>query len=212
MHTLALFFTRNISLKLWVDAGLFDRVGSWSAVIAKWLYKKPLIVRTGYTASLFIQQQSKSRLKRKLYEWMERFAYRNADIGVVASHKDKQYICSMYQISEEKINVLSNYIDTAVFRPIDCEKYADRVVFVGRLNPQKNLFRLLEAVSETGFTLDIYGEGELHGKLEHRAKELNIQLKSLIAIDIIFCLLYMKGCRKRCWKQWRAVWYVLAQM
>ena len=260
MHTLALFFTRNISLKLWVDAGLFDREkqlyeehlrrghlqkvywltygrndaelaeqlkssgrlhpdvevlsmshsspgkwgcllysflmpllhrhslqavdilktnqmdGSWSAVIAKWLYGKPLIVRTGYTESLFKQQQSKSKSKRKIYEWIERFTYRHADIGIVASNKDKQHICSMYQIPEEKINVLGNYIDTVVFRPINCEKYADRVIFVGRLNPQKNLFRLLEAISKTGLSLDIYGDGELRGKLERRARELNIQV------------------------------------
>ena len=257
---LALFFTRNVSLKLWIDTGLFDREkqlyeehlrsghlqkvywltygkndaelaerlkssgrlhpdvevlsmshfppgkwgcllysflmpllhrhslqavdilktnqmdGSWSAVIAKWLYRKPLIVRTGYTESLFKQQQSKSKSKRKIYEWIERFAYRHADIGIVASNKDKQYICSMYQIPEEKINILGNYIDTAVFRPINCEKYADRVIFVGRLNPQKNLFRLLEAISKTGLSLDIYGDGELRGKLERRARELNIQV------------------------------------
>jgi glycosyltransferase involved in cell wall biosynthesis len=260
VHTIALFFTRNISLELWVETGLFDREkqlyeehlrrghlqkvywltygrndaelaerlkssgrlhpdvevlsmshfprgkwgcllysflmpllhrhslqavdilktnqmdGSWSAVIAKWLYKKPLIVRTGYTASIFIQRQSKSKIKKKIYEWMEHFAYRYADIGVVASYHDKQYVCSKYRISRGKIEVLYNYINTAIFRPTNCEKYTDRMIFVGRLDSQKNLFSLLDAVSKTEFTLDIYGKGELRDELERKVRKLNIEV------------------------------------
>jgi glycosyltransferase involved in cell wall biosynthesis len=256
---LALFFTNNISLKQWVDTGLFDREkqlyeehlhrrylrkvywltygkkdaelakqlkssnrlhpdievlpiphsffaksgcllysflipllhhrslkeadvlktnqmdGSRIAVIAKWLYHKPLVVRTGYTASLFAQRQSRTRLKKN-YERMEQFAYRHADIGVVASCQDKQYICSKYRISQEKVEVLYNYVDTTIFRPTNCEKYTDRIIFIGRLNLQKNLFNLIEAISSSNLTLDIYGKGELRDKLEAWAKRLNAKV------------------------------------
>ncbi len=256
---LALFFTRNISLKLWVDTGLFDREkqlyqehlrrghlkkvywltyggddveiavelkaagrlhsdivvlamprcfsgkwgcllysflmpllhhrwlrsadifktnqmdGSWSAVIAKWLYRKPLVVRTGYSASLFAERQNNVRSKKN-YERIERFAYRYADIGIVASHGDKQHICSKYQIPPAKIEVLHNYINTAVFQPTDCEKYENRIIFVGRLQPQKNLFNLIEAVSGNDLTLDIYGNGELYDELLAQAKKLNAKV------------------------------------
>jgi len=257
---LALFFTRNISLKLWLDTGLCDREkqlyeehlrrghfrkvywltygtddaeiaselktagrlhpdiivlpmprffygkcgkllytflmplfyhnqlktadilktnqmdGSWSAIIAKWLYKKPVIVRTGWTVSLNIQRQGKSKLKRSIYEWIENFAYHHATIAAIASNQNKQYICSKYHIPQEKVRVLHNYVNTAFFHPIDCEKYNDRLVFVGRLMPPKNLFNLLEAVSKTTLTLDIYGEGDLRNQLEHKAKQLNIKV------------------------------------
>ncbi len=149
--------------------------GSWSAVIAQWLYHKPLIVRTGYTASLFAEKQANMKSKRN-YERMERFAYRYADIGVVASHADKQYICAKYHISPAKIEVLHNYVNTAVFCPADCKKYADRIIFVGRLQPQKNLFNLIEAVANNNLTLDIYGEGELRDKLEVLAKKLGAKV------------------------------------
>jgi glycosyltransferase involved in cell wall biosynthesis len=149
--------------------------GNWSAVIAKWLYHKPLVVRTGYTASLFAEKQADAKSKRN-YERMERFAYRYADIGIVTSHRDKQYICSKYHISPEKIEVLHNYVNTAIFCPTDCEKYADRIIFVGRLQPQKNLFNLVEAVSDNNLTLDIYGEGELRDKLEVLAKKLGVEV------------------------------------
>jgi len=256
---LALFFTCNVSLKLWVDTGLFDREeqlyeehlrsghlrkvywltygaddaaiaselkaagrlhpdivvlpmarflpgrwgcllysflmpllrrrwlksadifktnqmdGSWSAVIAKWLYHKPLVVRTGYTASLFAEKQADVKSKRN-YEKMERFAYRHADVGIVASHRDKQYICSKYHIPPARIEVLHNYINTAVFHPADCEKYENRIIFVGRLQPQKNLFNLMEAVSDNNLTLDIYGNGELYDELLAHAKKLNTKV------------------------------------
>ncbi len=263
---LALFFTRNVSLKLWVDKGLFDREkllyeehlrrghfrkvywltygtddaeiacglkaagrlhpdivvlpmarffsgkwgrliysllmplfhrrrlkaadvfktnqmdGSWSAVIAKWLYHKPLVVRTGYTASLFADRQNNVKSKRN-YERIERFAYRRADIGIVASHRDKQYICSKYHISPAKIEVLHNYINTAIFHPTDYEKYENRLIFVGRLEQQKNLFNLIKAVSGNNLTLDIYGEGKLRDKLEILAKELNVKVNFMGVVD-----------------------------
>jgi glycosyltransferase involved in cell wall biosynthesis len=156
--------------------------GSWSAVIAKWLYRKPLVVRTGYTASLFADKKNDVRAKRN-YERIERFAYRHADIGIVASHADKQYICSKYNIPPIKIEVVHNYVNTAVFYPADCEKYEDRIIFVGRLHPQKNLFNLIEAVSGNGFTLDIYGSGELHNELLAHAKKLNAKVNFAGVID-----------------------------
>jgi glycosyltransferase involved in cell wall biosynthesis len=263
---LALFFTRDISLKLWVDTGLFDREkqlyeehlrrghfkkiywltygtddarieselkaagrlhpdivvlpmarffsgkwgcllysflmplfhrrwlksadilktnqmdGSWSAVIAKWLYRKPLVVRTGYTASLFAEKRANGKSKRN-YERVERFVYRHADIGIVASHADKRYICSKYHISLEKVEVLHNYINTAIFYPTDCEKYEDRTIFVGRLQPQKNLFNLIKAVSDNNLTLDIYGNGVLHDELLAQAKKLNARVNFMGVVD-----------------------------
>lgn len=263
---LALFFTRNVSLKLWLDSGLFDREkliyqkhldngnlqkvywltygkndaviasqlksdnrlghditvlpiprffcssigrllysfliplvhcrklksvnilktnqvdGSWSAVIAKWLYKKPLIVRSGYTLSLFAQKKKRSKLKIKIAEWIERLAYKSADIAVVASSHDKRYICSKYSVAHKKFEVLYNYIDTQLFCPAECEKYADRILFVGRLEPQKNLVNLIEAISETNLTLDICGKGTLGEQLVSKAKELNVQINF---IDVV---------------------------
>ena len=263
---LALFFTRNVSLKLWLDSGLFDREklvyqkhldngnlqevywltygkedtiianqlksdghlhrditvlpmphlfcgsigqliysflmplihrrklksvnilktnqtdGSWSAVIAKRLYKKPLIARSGYILSLFVQKKQRSKLKIKLAEYIELLAYKSADIAVVASAQDRRYICSKYAIVSKKNEVLHNYIDTQLFCPGECERYADRILFVGRLEPQKNLFNLIEAISETSFTLDICGEGSLGKQLAHKAKELSVQINF---IDVV---------------------------
>lgn len=150
--------------------------GSWSAVIAKWLYKKPLMLRTGYTLNLFLKKGTKSKFKRKMCEWIEWFAYKCANRGIAASRQGKQYICSKYHIPHEKIEVIYNYINTKIFRPINCEKYEDRVIYVGRLTSQKNLFNLLEAVQQIKLTLDIYGQGQLEDKLDLCAKRLGARV------------------------------------
>ena len=149
--------------------------GSWSAVIAKKLYKKQLIIRTGYTLSLFLDKRHKAKFRAFVARVVERIAYKNADAAVVASRDDSDYICSNYKIHQQKVNIFGNYIDTDIFKPSNCEKYTDRIVFIGRLTKQKNLFNLLEAVSKTPFYLDIYGQGELKNELEQKAKDLNLK-------------------------------------
>ena len=67
---------------------------------------------------------------------------------------------------DNKITVVPNYIDITKFHPIVSKKYADRLIFVGRLNKQKNLFGLIDAVSKANVVLDIFGDGELKEKLK----------------------------------------------
>jgi len=257
---LALFFTRNISLKLWLESGLFDREkliyeehlrrrslhkvywltygkddaaiadrlktenrlhtdivvlpmpaffkgcfgrlvysffipfihrssiknsdilktnqidGSWSAVIAKFLYKKPLLARTGYTLSIFAKNKAKSKLKIKIIEFIEYIAYKFADKAVVASFQDSKYIHSKYGLPKKKIGVIRNFINTEIFCPIDSKKHFSKMIFVGRLDPQKNLPNLFEALSKTKLTLDIYGHGPLREQLAHKTKNLGISV------------------------------------
>jgi len=160
--------------------------GSWSAVISKWLYKKPLIIRTGYTASLFARRLSKFRYKYKIYEFMEKFAYNHCNLAVVASKRDRNYICSKYNIPQDKVFVIYNYIDTKKFRPIpDIKKYGNRLIYVGRLTKQKNLFNLVKAISRLNLTLDIYGSGELEEDLKKEVKRLraNVNFQGTVSND-----------------------------
>jgi len=249
--SLVLFFTRNVSLRLWVDSGLFEREkiiyeehllknnfkeiywitygssdkditdklkkngrlhenihicpmpkifnvpkiggylysffipflykntllkssllktnqidGSWSAVISKWLYKKPLIIRTGYTASLLECAKNSNSFICKKFKFIEWWVYKYADFSIVSSNESSQYIQKKYCIDKNEIATLYNYINLEYFRPRrNKEKHSDKILFVGRLNEQKNLFNLIQAISKTNFILDIYGSGELEVEL-----------------------------------------------
>jgi glycosyltransferase involved in cell wall biosynthesis len=150
--------------------------GSWSAVIAKWLYSKPLIVRTGYTLSIFAKKQCVSNIKQLLIEGVERLAYKNADISVVTSKYDKEYLVKKYSIKQKNIKVIHNYIDTSSFKPIASQQHNGKILFVGRLGEQKNLFNLILAISKTNLTLDIYGQGHLKGGLKSLINSINAKV------------------------------------
>jgi len=150
--------------------------GSWSAVLAKFFYGKPLIVRTGYTLSAFAKRMQKSKTRILIYQLMEWLAYKNATCAIVTSEKDYKYISDTYKCLSSKLGILPNYIDTDLFKPRNIEKYIDRIVFVGRLNSEKNLFNLIKAIAKTDFTLDIYGKGELRDTLERHAKKESAQV------------------------------------
>ena len=150
--------------------------GSWSAVLAKFFYHKPLIVRTGYTLSSLTKSLKRSKTRIFIYQMMERFAFKYADCVTVTSKKDKKYILDMYKCPSSKLIILPNYIDTDLFKPRKSKKYDDWIVFVGRLNNEKNLFNLITAIAKTDVTLDIYGEGELRENLERHAKNEGARL------------------------------------
>ncbi len=156
--------------------------GSWAAVLARWLYGKPLIVRGGFVLSYFIERQTRFRLKVRWYNLIEKIACCYCDALEISTHFGKGYLMKKHRIPADKITVLPNYIDTGLFYPGGEEKYHDRLIFVGRLSYQKNLYNLIDAISRSGLGLDIYGRGELENDLKTyvEEKKADVSFKGII--------------------------------
>jgi len=156
--------------------------GSIPAILVKLIYNKPLILRTGYTRSIFLKKQNKNFITKFFTYLLEQMAYKIANVAIVASENDKNYICSRYRIDKNKINVLYNFIDTNKFKNLE-QKRNNKFIFVGRLSEQKNLFNIIDAISKTNFELDIYGSGELKNQIDLfiKTKKANVHLKGEIA-------------------------------
>jgi glycosyltransferase involved in cell wall biosynthesis len=151
--------------------------GSWAAVLAKWLYRKPLLVRTGYTWSLLREKHNTPKCRQRLIKIAEYLAYKNVSVVTVTTQTQAHYVLENYRLSEETVQVIPNYVDTQLFIPQESVgKYPDRLVFVGRLNEEKNLFNLIEALAQTSLTLDIYGQGPLRQALEQKVAQMNVQV------------------------------------
>lgn len=150
-------------------------LGSWVAILASKLYRKPLIVRTGFTWSLFALRKNNFILHR-FASLVERISYRNADIAVVATPNDADYISGKYSISTDKLKIIPNHVNTDLFSIIDGDKYKDRIIFVGRLTEQKNLKNLIQALYKLPYSLDIYGNGELKEEIGQLAKSLKVRV------------------------------------
>jgi glycosyltransferase involved in cell wall biosynthesis len=67
-------------------------------------------------------------------------------------------------------------VNVALFTPAQAPRSADRFLFVGRLNQQKGIALLLEALARggSGASLDVAGDGADRAALEARARDLGI--------------------------------------
>lgn len=160
--------------------------GAWTGVIAKLLYGKPLIVRTGYTWSIFAKRRNYSERFDRLAEPIERIVYKFCDMAFVTSNSQKEYVTGKYSIAPYKVFVIPNFVDTELFKPRSIRKTKD-IVYVGRLHPEKNLEALIKALEGLPYKLDIYGDGEMKSKLETLAKKLkvNVILKGSVSNEAL---------------------------
>ena len=121
--------------------------GAWCAVIAKCLFRKRLVVRCGFLWSDFMVRLTTSRWRRMLAECLERAIFRAGDALIVAGHADRATIIQRYDIDAGRTHVVPNYVDTSLFRLMpEVSRESRRVITVGRLEEQKNVVALVEAV------------------------------------------------------------------
>jgi len=151
--------------------------GSWSAVIAKGLYKKKLLYRTGFTMSQLENELKRfSYVSRKAIEFFEALAYKNCDASIVSSQHNLYYVQQKYGVNDDKIFVNYNFIDRDQFYDFGLER-EEKVVFVGRLSEEKNIFNLIKALEDLALPLEIYGSGPLEMKLNSFVKEYSFDVK-----------------------------------
>ncbi len=152
--------------------------GAEALISAKILNKRiKLIARTGYAYSLFARRQG--NYGKKIH-FLEKIIYKICDAAIVSSEGDKNYLLSEYNSENSKITVMRNYINTEIFKPVEkIKKHENRIIFVGRITEQKNLFSLAAALQDTGIALDIIGNGRLRQKLHDFAKKINIEINFL---------------------------------
>lgn len=167
--------------------------GSWISCTAKLLLRKKIIVRGGYEKlnRPFLSYENKGILNniKRLIQYFfifiyELIAYKLADGIILSNSEDISFIVKIFKLKKKykkkKIRQFFNYVNTDLFRPIDCPKKDKHVLFIGRLELEKNLFMLLDAIKNlNGFTLDIIGSGNYLEKLRKRASNQKIRVNFL---------------------------------
>jgi len=161
--------------------------GSWPAVVAKYLYGCRLVVRCGYQWSLFARKSGQPRWRILLIDFLELLAYKSSDLIFVTTSLARDYVVRRYRIPRQKIYVIPNGIDTALFRPSPKTPRAKgEICFVGRLSAQKNLGALIQAVKGIeDAKIKIIGTGELAEFLacEARVHDVKLELKGRVPND-----------------------------
>lgn len=145
--------------------------GSWAAVIAKWVSSAKLVVRCGYEWLEVMERRKMAFWKLKLAALLESLSYKSADAVIFSNEADKEYARKRFSLNSAKLFIAPNFVDTERFKPLPVAKEKGRIIFVGKLEDQKNVLQLIEAVSQLPVRLIIIGNGSLRQKLEEFAKE-----------------------------------------
>lgn len=158
-------------------------LGSDVAVKIKKVLRKPLITRCGYLHSLFTKENTHDSHSIEKAINLEKKAFLTADMGVVTTEIQREYILKEYELDPEKIEVIPNYVLTSEFKPQNIEKRWD-LLYVGRDSPQKNLLSLLqslEIIKQHGnsISLLLLGGAGQSVELENYAKSKDLDVTFL---------------------------------
>ena len=148
-----------------------------STLRAEWAWRIPFVFSSSYhwsTVLGVIRAEESDFIARA--EGMERRAMDRA-VQVVTSTQDiADLLLKQAPAAAPKVKVIPNFVDTQLFRPMECEKQYD-LVYVGRIEGFKNLGALLEAVKQLGITIAIIGGGTVlaSGKDHVKDEEMRLQ-------------------------------------
>jgi glycosyltransferase involved in cell wall biosynthesis len=154
--------------------------GGWIAVLVKWIFQKPLLVRCGYEAYKNSISGGNNGIKHIVLKYVSWFSYKNADHIFLTTDKISEFVKDNFFISDSKITVHPNWIDTNLFRSYDTtSRLTERVLFVGRLSEEKNITLLLNALYSTNIGLDIVGSGKMKDEIEQLSIDLSVDVRFL---------------------------------
>lgn len=153
------------------------------AIVAKILWPKSrLVVRCGYIASLNADLYRYSFVKRWYTKCLEWLALRLANQVFIPTDENAARLRQKHPFASSKITVLNNAINTEVFRPIPKTPQYD-IGYVGRLEKDKNLVNLLEAVKGLNVSLCFIGQGPEKDRLCDLARREHINLTIINRVE-----------------------------
>lgn len=150
--------------------------GGWPAVLAGRLWGAKVLARSGMVHGECSQVLGKNNRRARMKARAERWTFRHCDRAVVPTRELADWIRRHYRIAPEKINVVPNYVDTSLFRPLPGVEKDFDVVSVGRLVPKKRFALLLAALAGSGLKVRIIGAGKEEGRLREFAASNRIDL------------------------------------
>jgi glycosyltransferase involved in cell wall biosynthesis len=147
------------------------------ALVTRGLDGVPFVVTYGYHYAE-VARIAGSRLKPLLYRWLERVTFPRA-AGVIVTSRQMESLLASHP-ARPRLAFFPNGVDTDSFAPTPPPPPGTRprtVLYAGRLEREKNLARLIEALAQVkvpSLTLCVLGDGSLRGDLERLARDKGV--------------------------------------
>ena len=133
----------------------------------------PFIARCGYLPSnIAVWRAGADSPEAQAWFRYEARVFSKADRVAVTTPAMASTVKHRYGVDPARVRVVPNFVDTECFSPAGPEtRRPDRVLYVGRLHPEKNLRALLLALEGLPAELHLVGEGPQRAELEALAAE-----------------------------------------
>ncbi len=148
-----------------------------------WRARAPLVARCGYPWSTFCTREygpDDARTRRALRT--ERTAFRAAAHVVGSTPEIWRLAVETHGVVPSRCSVIPNFVDTDLLRPQRVARAAGtrpNVLFLGRLETQKNPLALVEAMAGIDATLTVVGEGSLRAGMAELAARTGVDVRFL---------------------------------
>lgn len=134
-------------------------LGSWVVLISKLLYRKKILIRTGYDMFEFSILNNEGLIRRFLLNCLTYISLKFSDLYTTTSQEDIKFLKSKYKFDSKKIKLRPNWIIDNNHTTID-SRISNELLSVGRLDRQKNYKELIFLFNENSdFHLKIIGSG-----------------------------------------------------
>ncbi len=155
-------------------------LGCWVPILIKKIYKKPLIIRTGYDMLDFARQDKKPFYIIYLYKILTKFAVKNCDYFTVTSRTDLEKFKTDYPVYDHKFLLRPNWVEISELEKLQ-NRYNNKILAVGRLVKQKNFSYLISEFknSKKYLEIDIVGNGPDIDELSAQAEKQNVKINLL---------------------------------
>jgi glycosyltransferase involved in cell wall biosynthesis len=154
--------------------------GAEIALAAARVRKKPFIARCGYLPSNNAERAHGADSPQATQaQALERLVFSGADRVVVTTPAIRNTVVHRYRVQPERVRVIPNYVDTKLFVPASGHARRNRVLYVGRLEEEKNPRALLEAVEGLDVELAVVGKGSLGAALAREAADRRLRVTFL---------------------------------
>lgn len=152
--------------------------GGWVALQSARTLGARLVVRCGVERYKNALAERTSAGKLAVIKRVCGHIYRGAEAIILPSNEIADFVVTTFGIDRARIRILPNYVDCEQFRPLPRQKNG-RLLFLGRLDPAKNLFSIIDAVAIGGYELDIVGDGPLRRELESQIARRQAKVRLL---------------------------------
>lgn len=147
------FWLQNPSVIARCKADKIDIFFGGGEYFPLFLPRKIKVMITIHDVAFKIIPEAISITNRLFYYLVFPFFIRRSDIILTVSHNSKNEIIRYLKIPENKVIVIYNGIEVKIFHPGNNLKKKDFILFVGTLQPRKNLVNLIKAYALIAHTI-----------------------------------------------------------